>query len=160
MTTRGLDALLRDHPFFAGLDTAALELVAGCAHNVHWGPGERVFSDGEPADTFYVLRDGRVALEIHDPAGGGVVIDTLDGGDVLGWSWLVPPYRWFGDGRAVIPTSAVALDGACLRGKCDDDPRLGYALLTRVTGVMYERLQATRVRLLDLYGGGRGAHAG
>ena len=71
---------------------------------------------------------------------------------MLGWSWLVPPYRYFGDARAVTPVSATVLDGACLRGKCEADAELGYQLLKRVTTVMYQRLESARIRLLDLYG--------
>lgn len=151
---RSIAEELPDHPFFAGLDDEALALLAGCAVNVHFAPGELLFREGDPADRFFVLRRGRVAIEVHAPT-GGIVLDTADDGDVVGWSWLVPPYRWVFDARAVTPTSAVALDAVCLRGKCDGDPALGYALMQRVTGVMYERLQAARVRLLDLYGGPR-----
>ena len=83
------------------------------------------------------------------------VVDTVDEGAVVGWSWLVPPYQWFFDARAVQEVSAVAMDASCLRAKCDEDPALGYALMQRVAGVMYHRLQSARVRLLDLYGADR-----
>jgi CRP-like cAMP-binding protein len=144
--------LLESHPFFAGLSPYALELIAGCASNVHFDEGSRIFDQGEPASQFYVIRDGRVALEVHSPAKGPLIIDTMNGGEVLGWSWLIPPYQYFASARAVTPVRATALDGACLRGKCEDDTDLGYQLLKRVTTVMYQRLQSTRIRLLDLYG--------
>ena len=147
-----MEELLGGHPFFAGLDTSAIQLIAGCAANVHFAAGEYVFGEGEPANQFYVIRHGRVALEVHSVTRGPLVIDTMEDAEVLGWSWLVPPYRYFGDARAVTPVSATVLDGACLRGKCEADPVLGYELLKRVTTVMYERLQSSRVRLLDLYG--------
>ncbi|MFZ0325635.1 MAG: cyclic nucleotide-binding domain-containing protein [Actinomycetes bacterium] len=149
---RTIDQLLHDHPFFSGLDDAALALVAGCATNVHMAEGQYLYREGDPAETFYVIRHGRVAVEAHKPSGGSITVDTVDEGEVLGWSWLVPPHRWLFDARAVVSTSAVAFDGTCLRGKCDDDPVLGYALMQRVAHVMYERLQAARIRLLDLYG--------
>jgi CRP-like cAMP-binding protein len=152
-----MEELLGHHPFFAGLDRDALALIAGCATNVHFRDDEYLFHDGDPADRFYVVRHGRVALELRAPGTGYHVLDTVEDGDVLGWSWLVPPYRWFLDAKAVTPTSAISIDGVCLRGKCDEDPELGYALLQRVAHVMYERLQSSRVRLLDLYGGGRAA---
>lgn len=152
MKTETMEELLGGHPFFAGLDASALRLMAGCASNVHFAEGERIFGEGEAANRFYVLRHGRVALEIYSPARGPLVIDTMDGGEVLGWSWLVSPYRYFSDARAITPVSATALDGACLRGKCEADPELGYQLLKRVAAVMYQRLQSARVRLLDLYG--------
>ena len=147
-----IEDLLVNHPFFVGLSPSAVELIAGCASNVHFAEGVRIFGQGEPANVFYVIRHGRVALEVHSPAKGPLIIDTMDEGEVLGWSWLVPPYLNFADARAVTPVSATALDGACLRGKCEADPVLGYQLLKRVTAVMYKRLQSTRIRLLDLYG--------
>ncbi|GAA1975302.1 cyclic nucleotide-binding domain-containing protein [Nocardioides panacihumi] len=142
---------LPEHPFFAGLDPAALELVAGCATNVHFRPGEFLFHEGEPADTFYVLRHGRVSVGLRTPT-DDVVLDTAQEGDVVGWSWLIAPYRWTFDARATDDTSAIAFDGVCLRGKCEDDATLGYALLQRVVQVMSARLHSARVRLLDLYG--------
>ncbi len=150
MTT--MEELLAGHPFFAGLGASAAQLIAGCASNVHFAAADYIFSAGEAASRFYVIRHGRVALEVHSPTRGPLVIDTMDEGEVLGWSWLVPPYRHFGDARAVTPVSAIALDGTCLRGKCEADTELGYQLLKRVTTVMYERLESARVRLLDLYG--------
>ncbi len=147
-----MEELLGGHRFFAGLGSSAVQLIAGCASNVHFAAGDYIFGEGEAAGRFYVIRHGRVALEIHSPTRGTLVIDTMDEGEVLGWSWLVPPYRYFGDARAVTPVSAIALDGTCLRGKCEADAELGYQLLKRVTTVMYQRLQSTRVRLLDLYG--------
>ena len=147
-----VEELLARHPFFAGLGDDAMRLIAGCASNVHFAAGEFIFGEGEEASHFYLLRHGRVALEIHSPARGPLVIDSMDQGEVLGWSWLVPPYRYFCDARAVTPVSATVLDGACLRGKCEANPELGYQLLKRVAVVMYQRLQSTRIRMLDLYG--------
>lgn len=149
---RTIEQYLPEHPFFAGLGPDALALVAGCAKNVSIRPGEFLFREGEPADTFYILRRGRIAIEVHVPASGTVVLDTADAGDVVGWSWLVPPYRWMFDARAVEAVGAVAFDGHCLRQKCEEDPRLGYRLMQRVAQVMHARLMAARVRLLDLYG--------
>jgi CRP-like cAMP-binding protein len=142
---------LPEHPFFAGLDSDTLELLAGCATNVHFGPGEFLFREGGPAEAFYVLRHGRVSLEMRTPT-EDVVLDTAHDGDVVGWSWLVAPYRWTFDARATEDTSAVAFDGVCLREKCEQDAVVGYALLQRVVQVMASRLHSARVRLLDLYG--------
>jgi CRP-like cAMP-binding protein len=150
-----LDDLLAGVPLLAGLVRAELELLAGCARNVHFDAGEQIFREGEPADAFWVIRHGRVALEAHVPARGPLTIETLEPGEVLGWSWLFPPYRWHFDARALSGVRATAFDGACLRGKCSDDPALGYDLMQRFARVMMERLQATRLRLLDVYGDGR-----
>ena len=149
---RTLAEYLPEHPFFAGLDAEAMDLMVGCAQNVHFGEGDVLFRTGSPANTFYVIRHGRVTLEVHDPRRQTMVIATLGDGEVAGWSWLVPPYRWMFDARATSSVSAVAFDGACLRGKCEQDPVLGYALMQRVAQVMYERLQDARMRLLDMYG--------
>ena len=159
---RTIEQYLPDHPFFAGLDAPGLALVAGCATNVSFAAGDFLFREGEPADQFFVVRRGRVAIEVHGPAAGTMVVDTVDAGDVVGWSWLVAPYRWLFDARAVEATGAVAFDGQCLRGKCDQDPRLGYDLMKLVTQVMFGRLVAARLRLLDLYGsaGSTDAHPG
>lgn len=148
---RSLADRLPGHPFFAGLDQQALDLLAGCAANAHFRAGEYLFREGEAADAFYVLRSGRVALEMRLPT-GSTVLDTADADDVVGWSWLVAPYRWTFDARAVEDTRALVFDGACLREKCETDPALGYALLQRVVQVMASRLHSARVRLLDLYG--------
>ena len=146
-----LDELIADAPVFAGLGAADLGLIAGCAQNVGFEAGELLFREGEPADTFYVVRSGRVAIQTRLPT-EAAVLDTARAGDIVGWSWLVPPYRWTFDAVATEETSVVSIDGACLRGKCEADPALGYALLQRVVQVMSTRLHSARVRLLDLYG--------
>ena len=153
---RRLDEVLADLPFFAGLDPERLELVAGCASNVHFAAGDVLFREGDPADTFYVVRHGTVALETFVPARGGMTVETIEAGEVIGWSWLFAPYRWHFDARALMDIRATAFDGACLRGKCEEDTALGYDLMQRFAQVLIERLQATRLRLLDVYGDGSG----
>jgi CRP-like cAMP-binding protein len=141
-------------PFFAGLAAEEVETVAGCAGNVHFDAGSVLFREGDQADTFYVVRHGSIAVETFVPARGSVTIETIEPGEVIGWSWLFPPYRWHFDARALTDVRATAFDGACLRGKCDADPVLGYDLMSRFAQVLIERLQWTRLRLLDLYGNG------
>jgi CRP-like cAMP-binding protein len=147
-----IEAILRDVRLFEGLSPDALALIAGCGSNVRFGDDALLFRQGEPADTFFVVRHGSVALETFVPARGPVTIETIESGDVIGWSWLFPPYRWHFDARALSQVRATAFDGMCLRGKCDADPRLGYDLMSRFAQVMIERLQWTRLRLLDVYG--------
>ena len=149
---RELDAVLAEVPFFAGLGAAELELLAGCAANVRFREGEMLFREGEPADAFYVVRHGTVALETFVPALGGVTVETIDAGEVIGWSWLFPPYRWHLDARALSTVRATSFDGVCLREKSESDPVLGYDLMKRFAQVLIERLQWTRLRLLDVYG--------
>lgn len=152
MTTSTVAELVLGHPLLRGLPAEQIAPVAGCARNIALRTGERLLREGEPADTFYLLRRGRVAIEVLSPTSEPVVIETVGPGDCVGWSWLFPPYRWHFDARALEPVGAVAVDGACLRSKADNDPALGYALMTRVSAVLLERLQASRLRLLDLYG--------
>ncbi len=147
-----IEQLLAEAPAFNGMSLEHLELIAGCAQNKTATDGEYLMREGDPADTFYVIRTGRVALEIFVPQRGAVTIETIDDGDLLGWSWLVPPFRVEMDARALGNAHTVAFDAACLRGKADEDPKLGYELMRRFIPVIVERLQATRIRLLDVYG--------
>lgn len=146
--------LVAEHPLLAGLPGEAVAQVAGCARNVAFAEGQLLIAEGLAADTFYLLRRGSVALEVHAPGRGALVVETLRPGQVLGWSWLFPPYRWHFDARALGPVGAIAVDGACLRTKAEADPAFGYELVRRFAAVILDRLQATRLRLLDLYGHG------
>lgn len=148
----GMENLLSQHAFFASLEPALLRLVAGCARNCRFAAGEYLFREGEPADQFFLLRHGNVALEIHVPGREALVTDTLGAGDILGWSWLLPPYRWSLDARAMTLIRAVSLDAACLRGKMASDHELGFQLHQRLMPVIARRLQAGRLQLIDMYG--------
>ena len=150
-----LERILSEHPFFKGLEEPYLQLLVGCASNVRFNAGEVVFREGEQANQFYLIRQGKVAVETFAPSRGPIIVQTLGEGEVLGWSWLVAPYRWRFDGRAVELTRAIALDGECLRGKCEEDHNLGYELMKRVSHVMEKLVEATRLQLLDVYGGSR-----
>ena len=147
-----LETILAQHPFFKDLEPRYLQLVVGCATNVRFKMGEFLFREGEDANQFYLLRHGKVALQVFIPQRGPITIETIEAGEVLGWSWLFPPYRWHFDALALELVRAIAFDGQCLRGKCEEDHDLGYALMQRFAQVMAQRLQATRLQLLDLYG--------
>jgi CRP-like cAMP-binding protein len=149
---QSVDELIAQAPVFAGLAASQLALIAGCARNQHFEAGVELLREGEPADTFYLIRKGMVALEVHAPGSGPLRIETLQDGDVVGWSWLFFPYRWQMDASTVQPSSLIAFDGACLRGKCDEDHELGYQLTRRFAARLLETLQATRLQLLDVYG--------
>ncbi len=150
MSVTSVEQLAGQVPLLADLDAPTLALVAGCASLGHFAAGDLLAREGAPADTFFAVRDGRVALELVAPA-RAIVIETLGPGDVCGWSWLFAPYRWQFDVRAVEPVRVLAFDAACLRGKIERDDALGYALMRRFVPVMLERLQATRLRLVDVY---------
>ena len=150
-----LESVLRAQPFFDGLPSELVTVMVECARNVRFDAGQRIFGQGEDADLFYLLRAGRVTLEVHDPALGVRVVQTLEPGEVLGWSWLFAPYRWAWTARAVETSRALAMDGRCLRRKFDEDPALGYAFMQRVGRALSERLHAARLQMLDLYRHGK-----
>jgi CRP-like cAMP-binding protein len=149
---RTLDALIVESPVFKGLDQDQLELIAGCATNTVFPAGERLFREGDQADTFFLIRHGLVALDAYVPNRGQLTVETVGASEIVGWSWLLPPYTWHFTGRAVDLVRAVQFDGACLRKKCEEDPLLGYDLLNRFAQVLVSRLQATRLQLMDVYG--------
>lgn len=143
--------LIRAHPFLAGLTPAQLERLSVWSSRVSFASGERLFEEGGRADRFWLLSDGLVTLDVHLPGTGTVTVETLGAGSVLGWSWLFEPYRWHFGAGAAQATLALEFDGPGVRDVCAADPVLGYELTRRFMAVVVDRLQATRVRLLDLY---------
>jgi len=154
METRSLERIIREHPFFAGLDDAFVELVCGCAKNVRFDAGAYLSHEGNQADELYLIRHGRVALEVAAPGRGALTFQTLTEGEIVGLSSLIPPYRWTSDARALDLVRAISMDATCLRNKCDADHSLGYEVMRRFVPVLVERLQSTRMQALDLYGAG------
>jgi CRP-like cAMP-binding protein len=148
---RDIAQLLGELPLFESLSPDARAVIAGCGRNRVFRDGEYILREGEREDRFYVIRAGSVALEVFAPQRGPLVIETLHQGDPVGWSWLFPPYAARFDARAVGSVHTLEFDGACLRAKCDSDPALGYELMKLFGGVIVERLQHTRLRLLDIY---------
>jgi CRP/FNR family cyclic AMP-dependent transcriptional regulator len=146
-----LERIIAEHPFFAGLESYYTGLLTGCAANIRFAPKSYIFKEGEEANEFYLIRSGRVALEIFTPQHNPIVVETLDEGDILGWSWLLPPYLWKFHAHAVQDVRAIALDGKCLRTKCEQNHDLGYEVLKRFAQIMERRLEATRFQLLDVY---------
>ena len=148
----GLERIVREHPFFAGVDEAFCRLVCGCAKNVRFEAGQYLFHEGDPAEWFYLLRHGRVALQLTAPGRGAVIFQTVGEGEIVGVSWLIPPYRWSYDAKAIELTRAIAIDATCLRQKCEADHDLGYEMMKRFMPILIQRLQATRLQILDVYG--------
>ena len=147
-----LEPIMEGIPLFQGMKPAHLALIAGCASNVRLAAGELIGRAGEPADQFWVVREGRVALEIHAPGRGTVTIHSIGTDEVLGWSWLLPPHQWHFDARALTVVRALRFDGRCLRGKFETDHELGYELMRRFAQIIVQRLEATGLQLLDVYG--------
>ncbi len=146
-----LEGILAKHPFFEGLDPRYIELAVGCAANVRFNAGEVIFREGEEANNFYLIREGKIALEVFSPGHGSLTVQTLHDGEILGWSWLIPPYHWTFDARAAEMTRAIAFDGKCLRDKCEHDHDMGYELLKRIASILGERLDWTRLQLCGIY---------
>jgi CRP/FNR family transcriptional regulator, cyclic AMP receptor protein len=145
--SQGLEKAMAGHPFLQGLSPHQARLLKDCAMFTMFEPGELVFGQGDPANRFYLILRGEVALESRAVDGRVTPIDIVAGGEVLGWSWLLPPYLWHFDARAVQRTEAVFLYGTPLREQCEIDHDLGYELFKRISTVMLERLQATRKKL-------------
>ena len=145
------DADLAGLGALAGLSAVHRDLIIRAAVPVRLGRGDRLFREGTPAEGCWLIHDGCVALDLSVPGRGQVVVQTLGAGDVLGWSWLIPPYEWHFGAVATRETSATKLDTGQLRRLADEDPRFGYALTLILFQACAQRLQATRARLLDLY---------
>jgi CRP/FNR family cyclic AMP-dependent transcriptional regulator len=146
----GLEGILARHPFAQGMPADELATVSGCCSNAVYRPGDYVFREGDPADHFFLIREGLVALEIHVPQGPPIVVETLETGDVFGWGWLVPPFRWTNDARASEQLRLLKLDGVCLRAKMESDRSLGYEIYKRFLPIMARRLATTRLRIVEL----------
>ncbi len=146
-----LKPVLADQPFCKGLDDRYLDLLAGCSKNVVFEAGEFVFHVGEEANHLFLIRSGRVAIEIDPPGRGPVTIQTLGNGDILGWSWMVPPYQYCYDAQAIKKTQVISVDANCLRKNYEEDHSLGYELFKRLVPVIGQRMHSARMQLLDMY---------
>jgi CRP/FNR family cyclic AMP-dependent transcriptional regulator len=137
------------HPFLAGMSRTDLALLTECAAATHFHPGQTVFREGEIANRFYLIESGKVVLESGFGFGDSMVIERIGAGDLLGWSWMFPPYTWQFTARAVEPTEAIFFYGTILREYCEKDHSLGYELFKRMSVVMMKRLQAARKQVLS-----------
>jgi CRP-like cAMP-binding protein len=147
-----LERAVAEHPFFAGFDQGFTHLMVSCASHMRFRTGEYIFRQGDPAHTFYLLRQGIVPVEVPAPQQKPIVVATLAVGEILGWSWMLPPYQWKHRARAVSDGRAIALDGKCLRTKCEENHDLGFEVVKRFAQIIEQRLDTTRLQLLDVYG--------
>lgn len=154
MEVRHVADELAAHRFFTALPVELRARLADCANNVVFVAGQQLLREGTPADSFFAIRSGRVAVGMRTPNCGLALIETLHAGDILGWSWLLPPYRWHFDAVAIEPVRAIELHAACIREYLDGRPQAGFDLVRGIAAVMEERLESARMRLLDLYGSG------
>ncbi len=141
---------LAGHRFFAGMSAKHIDLLAGCARGVRFSKGQYLCHEGEPANHFYLIQEGRVAIAAHTSPLGEVGLLTQAAGQVVGADWLFPPYRRSFDYRALEPTLVQEMDGRCLRGECEQDHELGYQLMLRFSGALAQLLKATRLQLLEV----------
>lgn len=148
-TMHALAEAIADHRFVAGMKPEHLQRLQDSAMFKQFEPGEIIFREGEPANRFYLICAGKIALESKGGGETSAFVQYLNGGDVLGWSWLFPPYYWHFGARAIEPTSAIFFYGTRLREQCEADPVFGYDLMKRVANVVIKRLQITRAQLLE-----------
>ena len=145
-----VESIIAGHPFLRGLKSAHLRLLADSAMQVRYDTGQYIFREGDPANRFYLVEQGRVALESHRKDEAPVRIQVIGPGDVLGWSWLFPPYYWHFDARALEPTSAIFFYGTRLREQCEQDHDFGFEMMKRMTQVVIQRLQAARRQMVSV----------
>ena len=139
------------HPFLAGMNRPQLALLTDCAMATNFKKKQTIFREGEMANRFYLIETGKVVLESSEGLGNPVIIDTISSGDLLGWSWMFPPYTWQFTARTVEPTAAIFFYGTILREYCEKDHSLGYELLKRMSAVVVKRLQAARKKMLAFH---------
>jgi CRP/FNR family transcriptional regulator, cyclic AMP receptor protein len=137
------------HPFLAGMNRALLSSLTDCAMATHFKKGQTILREGDFANRFYLVESGKVVLESGADFSHPVVLETIGSGDLLGWSWIFPPYVWQFTARAIEPTTAIFFYGTILREYCEKDHSLGYELFKRMSAVMVKRLQAARQRMLS-----------
>lgn len=154
MDMQSLARPLKEHSLVKGLLDSHVEFLSGCTKNVRIPAGRFLFREGAPADDLYLVRSGKIALELNDGARGTVVVETIGADDTLGWAALNPPFRWSVDARAVEPTLLFAIDSACVRQKLDADHSFGYAFTRRLMNEIHERLERVRLQALDVYRAG------
>lgn len=146
---KDFETIVRTHPFFHGMKASHLALLSKGAMELRFGKDQVIFTQGEPANRFFLIQEGIVALEAHEPCGCTSLVQVLGAGDVVGWSWLFQPFTWNLSARAIEPVTVIALDGAHLLACAEESHEFGYELMKRVSQVLIHRLQATRHRLLE-----------
>lgn len=147
-----IETLILEHPFLKDLSLQHLVILMECAKLADFTEDQLIISEGDSANRFFLILDGEVVLESHVRNSGVVQIQTVGAGDVLGWSWLFPPYHWHFDARALKATKAIFFYGTHLRERCEQDHDLGYQLMKRTAEVVIKRLQSTRRKLLEEVG--------
>ncbi len=147
---KAVASVIAEHPFVRGLQPQHLRLLVDSAMRMHYKAGELIFREGDPANRFYLIEQGRVSLESPRKEQAPIAVQIIGPGDVLGWSWLFPPYYWHFNARALEPTTAIFFYGTRLREQCEQDHSFGFAMLQRITKIVIQRLQAARKQLISI----------
>jgi CRP-like cAMP-binding protein len=153
MTSAELASYLANHPVLKALPPEHIALIVSFASAKQYPAQTRIFAHDQDADAFYIVHSGQVTIEVPALGSEPLTIQTLGPGSILGWSWLLPPYRWLFDARAAVASTVVAVDGKRLRDACESDPALGYRILKLFAALMAERLNAARVTAMRHYTG-------
>lgn len=149
MTEKKISSYLAKQKLFHGMSSEFIEFLAGCASEKHLRRGDVLFRHGERADRFYLLRSGRITIEVPAITGPSLEVQSLGPGEVLGWSWVIPPYKWMFQTRAEEPTDLLEFDGNAVLDRCEQEPRFGYEVLKRFSSLMSERLEASRRKMME-----------
>ena len=145
---RHLKDVVAKHPFFLGMDDEHLDILLEGAVEATFKPEQYLFHEGAPANQFFLIESGLIALEAHEPADGTVILQHLGPGEVLGWSWLFQPFSCHFRARATEPTKVIILNGGHLLAAAERDPEFGFRLMKRIAQLVIRRLMATRAHLL------------
>lgn len=151
MSTEDLSELIKAQPFFEGLPEKFIPTLAKMASRQRFDEGDYLLRQNQDADQFFLILEGLVLLKIHVTVHGAIPVETVGPGDALGWSWLLPPYRWHFDARAKAPTEVIGFDAAATREAIEADHAFGYEMYKRCMGVVVHRLQAARMQMMDVY---------
>ena len=144
-----IEKYLSSHEFFSGLDDSYIKFLAASASEKKIKSGDTLFKQGERADGFYLLRSGQVSIQVPALMGPTLDIQTLGDDQILGWSWLIAPYRWSFLARAITDSEVLEFDGSAILAHCEQDPKFGYELFKRFAALMSERLDAARQKMMD-----------
>jgi CRP-like cAMP-binding protein len=146
---QSIEEYLSTHAFFSGLDDSFMKFLTSSAKEVQIKEGHVLFQQGKPADKFYLVRNGKISVQVPALMGPTLELQTLGEDQILGWSWLIPPYRWNFHARALEDSEVLEFDGSAILARCEEDPKFGYELFKRFAALMSERLDAARQKMMD-----------
>jgi CRP-like cAMP-binding protein len=146
---QSIEDYLSTQSFFSGLDDSFMKFLSNSAQGVQLKEDQVLFQQGKPADKFYLLRSGQVSIQVPALVGPTLELQVLGEGQILGWSWLIPPYRWNFQARALEDSDLLEFDGSAILAHCEEDPKFGYELFKRFAALMSKRLDAARQKIMD-----------